>query len=122
MPQQNAQKEYLRRQYTRRINRVMEYIETNLNGELNLETLASVASFSPFHFHRLFTGMTGETLNIFIRRTRLERAASLLMDKNRFDTISNFGYRCSFTSNAVFSLSFSDYFGIGPTDFRNVGH
>lgn len=122
MPQQNAQKEYLRRQYIRRINRVMDYIETNLDGELNLETLARVASFSPFHFHRLFSAMTGETLNNFIRRTRLERAASYLLDEQRFDTIAEIGFKCGFSGNAVFSRCFSEHFGMSPTEFRNEGY
>lgn len=122
MPQQNAQKEYLRRQYTGRINRVMDYIENHLDDNLNLETLARVANFSPFHFHRLFSAMTGETLNRFIRRTRLERAAACLADDHRFDTIAEIAYKCGFSSNAVFSRSFSDHFGMSPTDFRNEGY
>ncbi len=122
MPQQNAQKEYLRQQYVGRINRVMDFIEKHLEDDLNLEKLAEIANFSPFHFHRLFSAMSGETLNKFIRRTRLERAASYLSDDQRFDTIAEIGFRCGFSSNAVFSRNFSEYFGMSPTEFRNEGY
>lgn len=122
MPQQNAQKEYLRREYTGRINRVMDYIEQHITDDLNLETLAAVASFSPFHFHRLFAAMTGETLNSFIRRTRLERGASMLMDAKRLDTITEIALQSGFSSNAVFTRAFREYFGMSPTEFRNGGY
>ena len=63
-----------RREYERRVNRVVDYIEAHLSDELPLEKLAAVAAFSPFHFHRVFAAITGETLSDFIRRIRLERA------------------------------------------------
>ncbi|MFP4469190.1 MAG: AraC family transcriptional regulator [Bacteroidales bacterium] len=74
METHSHQKQLLRQEYIARINRVMDFVERNLSADLNLETLAGVANFSPFHFHRLFSAMTGETLNHFIRRARLERA------------------------------------------------
>ena len=72
-------REQLRQEYVRRINRVLDYVRENLADDLRLETLARVANFSPFHFHRIFHGMTGETLNVFIRRVRVETAAAKLL-------------------------------------------
>ena len=40
----------LRAEYHARINRVMDYIETNLGETHTLEELASIANFSRFHF------------------------------------------------------------------------
>src|SRR5262249_10995900 len=68
-----------RREYERRVNRVMDHVEAHLAEELTLERLAAVAAFSPFHFHRVFAAITGETLSEFIRRIRLERAAGALV-------------------------------------------
>jgi AraC-like DNA-binding protein len=65
-----------RREYERRVYRVMDYVQAHLDEDLTLEKLAGVAAFSPFHFHRVFASITGETLSDFIRRVRLERAAS----------------------------------------------
>ena len=64
---QDRRLKYLREEYNSRINRVIDYIEANLSKELSLKELADVAHFSPFHFHRIFGAMVGETLNGFIK-------------------------------------------------------
>jgi AraC family transcriptional regulator len=51
-----------RSEYIARINRVMDYIDRNLNQELTLEELAGVANFSKFHFHRIFSAMACKTV------------------------------------------------------------
>jgi len=66
----NAPMSSHRREYERRVNRVVDYVQAHLADELTLERLAAVAAFSPFHFHRVFVGITGETLSDFIRRAR----------------------------------------------------
>ncbi len=68
------------KEYIHRINKVIDYIEAHIDGDLSLEILADVASFSPFHFHRIFSAFVGETLNDFIKRLRIEKAASLLIN------------------------------------------
>jgi AraC family transcriptional regulator len=55
----------LRQEYVARINRVTDYIRAHLNGDLCLDTLAKVANFSPYHFHRIFRGMIGETHHVY---------------------------------------------------------
>jgi len=57
------QAELKRQEYVGRVNRVIDYIRENLAGDLQLESLAQVARFSPFHFHRVFKSIAGETLN-----------------------------------------------------------
>ena len=64
--------------YLERVNRVLDYIAEHLDGELSLTRLSGIACFSPFHFHRIFQCVTGETLNSHVRRVRLERAASIM--------------------------------------------
>ncbi len=67
---QYSREEHLRAEYTARINRVIDYVEANIDKDLSLDELAEVAHFSPFHFHRIFSAMVGETLNGFIRLSR----------------------------------------------------
>lgn len=74
-----ASPQAFRREYAARIHRAQDFIEKNLGSSLQLEAIAGAAHFSPFHFHRLYTAMTGETLYQFIQRIRLERAASRLL-------------------------------------------
>jgi AraC family transcriptional regulator len=61
-------------EYVQRINRVIDYLRGNLDRQVKLEELAKVACFSEFHFHRIFGAVTGETLNSFTNRLRLEHA------------------------------------------------
>ena len=56
---------------------VLEHIDRHLDESLELATLAEVAHFSSFHFHRLFSAWMGETLGDYLRRRRLEVAADV---------------------------------------------
>src|SRR5436305_14977102 len=94
-----------RREYERRVNRVMDYVQAHLAEDLTLEKLAAVAAFSPFHFHRVFAAITGETLSDFIRRIRLERAASAL-GLLRDTSVLEIALRYGFSSAATFARAF----------------
>ena len=56
--------------YEERINRVTNYVNDRLTESLPLDELAQVAGFSSYHFHRIFTAITGETVNGFSNRLR----------------------------------------------------
>ena len=60
-----------RQVYEGRVNAAMDYVEAHLADELTIETLAQVAHFSPFHFHRIFSAVTGETIGTLISRVRI---------------------------------------------------
>lgn len=62
-----------KRLYTERINKVVEHVNTHLHEPLSLQMLADIACFSSFHFHKIFVAITGETVNAFTNRLRLEK-------------------------------------------------
>jgi AraC family transcriptional regulator len=105
--------------YRSRINKVIDYVNNNLDKSISLEELASIAFFSPFHFHRIFVAITGESVNHFTNRIRLEKTARLL----KFSThpISDVAMECGFSSSSTFSRAFKQYFGISPGAYRNTG-
>jgi AraC family transcriptional regulator len=72
-----------RSEYERRMHRVIAHIDEHLDQALDLNTLADVAHFSQFHFHRLFSAWMGETLGDYVRRRRLEVAAMRLAAQPR---------------------------------------
>ncbi|MBN3034652.1 MAG: AraC family transcriptional regulator [Bacteroidales bacterium] len=106
--------------YIARINRVMDYIQAHLDQPLTLHELAEVAHFSRFHFHRIFTAYNGEPLYGYIRRKRLEKAASFLKD-NQNDPVRDIAFRCGFSDQAVFSRAFREHFGMSPTEYCRKG-
>jgi AraC family transcriptional regulator len=109
-----------RREYERRVNRVLDHIRAHLGGELTLERLASVAAFSPFHFHRVFIAVTGETLNDFVRRVRVERAASALTVRRDLP-VTELALSYGFSSAATFARAFKAHFGMSASAWRAGG-
>jgi AraC-like DNA-binding protein/DNA gyrase inhibitor GyrI len=93
-----------------RVNRVLDHISQNLDGDLSLAALSRVGCFSPFHFHRLFQAVTGETLNSHVRRVRLERAA-LLMKTSLRKRITDVALEAGFAGTSEFSRAFRNHFG-----------
>jgi AraC family transcriptional regulator len=114
------QEELRRREYVGRVNRVMDYVHANLAGDLRLETLARIASFSPFHFHRVFKSVVGETLNDFIRRVRATTAATRLLNNPR-ESITEIAVQCGYSSPSAFAREFRVAFGTSASEFRRGG-
>lgn len=101
-------------EYWARIDRVMNYVAEHIDEPLPLHTLARVSNFSPFHFHRIFRALTGETLNDYVKRQRLERAVSLRKYAPRL-TLTEIAFRCGFNSSVDFSRSFKAAYGVAPS-------
>lgn len=106
-------------QYISRVNSVMDYVENNLNNDLSLQHLAGVANFSPYHFHRIFRAFAGETLNQFIKRIKIEKAASKLLN-NPNSNLSEVSFECGFSSLSVFSRAFRETYSVSPSQFREL--
>ncbi len=78
--------------------------------------MAQAACFSPFHFHRVFKSLLGETLNQFVKRQRLERALYLMSHAPR-RSLTDVALDCGFSSSSDFSRSFKQRFGVPPSVF-----
>lgn len=103
--------------YIYRINKVMDYIEDNISTELSLDKLASEANFSKFHFHRIFSAITGEKLSEFIWRVRIERAACNLVFKQN-ESITDIALFYGFANSQIFSRRFKQRFNMTATEYR----
>jgi AraC family transcriptional regulator len=114
-----SQKTRANSEYVRRINRVIDYLRGNLDRQVKLEELAKVACFSEFHFHRLFSAVSGETLNNFTNRLRLEKAARLLRYSDK--SLTDIALECGFSSSATFSRAFRSGYDTSPSQFRKSG-
>jgi AraC family transcriptional regulator len=103
--------------YVDRMHRVTTYIDQHLDQFLDLETLAEVAHFSPFHFHRLFSALMGETLGGYLRRRRCEVAATRLLAQPKLSVLQ-VALGVGFGSAEAFTHAFGARFGISPTTWR----
>ena len=99
------------------MHRVVEHIDRNLDKTLDLAGIASVANFSPYHFHRIFAAWMGETLGDYIRRRRVETAALRLVSQPR-TTVLGVALSVGFGSAEAFTRAFRGRFGSSPTQWR----
>ena len=102
--------------YVERVNRAIDHVVRHLDGDLQLEEVARAACFSPFHFHRVFKSLVGETLAEFVKRQRLERALFLMSHAPR-RSLTEVALECGFSSSSEFSRSFKQRFGAPPSAF-----
>jgi AraC family transcriptional regulator len=112
-----ASRDRNRAEYQRRVNRVLDHVDAHLAEDLTLERLAEVASFSPFHFHRVFRSMTGENLGEHIQRVRLECAATALTHRPQADVLE-IALETGFASASGFARAFKERFGMSATEWR----
>lgn len=99
-----------------RIEAARGFLEANLDRDVPLDEVASVAKLSKFHFHRLFRGVTGETVAAYGRRLRLERAAHRLLHTER--DILEIALDHGYGSHEAFTRAFASRFGMSPSRFR----
>jgi len=105
--------------YETRLNRVVDHIYEHLEDDIHFEDLAEVACLSPWHWHRVYTAMRGETVTATIRRLRLSRAAERLANSDLvLDVIAE---RAGYSSADGFGRAFKEAYGKSPADYRETG-
>ena len=102
--------------YVRAAQAVIEHIARHLDDALELEALARLACLSPFHFHRVFRGMVGETPLELARRLRPERAAWRLRDKQR--AVTEIAFDAGYETHEACTRAFRAAYSTSPSGFR----
>jgi AraC family transcriptional regulator len=101
----------------RSVQSAVNYIQRHLDEKFEVDALAAVGSYSRFHFQRLFRAVTGETLYDFIRRVRLESAATWLLTYRELMVV-DVAFESGFSSHESFARAFHRYFGRSATQWR----
>lgn len=108
-----------RRTYMSKINTVQDYIENHLDETLTVAQLAAVASFSEFHFQRIFKLMIGESLYGFIKRLRLEKAVFYLRSNPKM-AIQDIAFAVGFSSQSALAKAIKERFGMHASEMRQL--
>jgi AraC family of transcriptional regulator, multidrug resistance transcriptional activator len=103
--------------YRRLINKTEDYIEANLNHRITLSDVANTVNISEFHFHRLFSKYSTETLKQFITRIKMERSAVFLAVNSEI-SITEIAFKYGYSSSSNYNKAFKKHYGISPTEFR----
>jgi len=104
----------------RRMREVLEYIEAHIEAPISLDDLAGVAYLSRFHFARSFKQATGKTPHQYVNERRMERAKSLLKQRQR--SLIDIATALNFSSQSTFSRAFRQHTGQSPSQFSRHRH
>jgi AraC family transcriptional regulator len=101
------------------LGRVTTHIYDHLDDELDLASLAEIACLSPYHWHRIYQAVLGESAVDTVKRLRLQRAAAQLAQTAM--PISEIAKRAHYASLPSFTRSFKASFGLPPASYREGG-
>lgn len=97
---------------------LIQWIDTNIENRLNLDTVASRAGYSKWHLQRMFKEHTGLALGEYIRTKKLERSACRLTHSQ--EPILNVALAMGFDSQQSFNRSFKRHYGMAPGTWRRA--
>ena len=95
---------------------VIDFIETHLDGRLNLERTAAAVHYSKYHLHRTFTAVTGMTIHDYAVRRQLTEGARLLAESDR--PVLEIALSCGYESQQAFTAAFTSMYKIPPAEYR----
>jgi len=102
----------------RRLLRVLDYIEANLEGDLSIDRIASIACLSRYHFARAFRLAVGQPPHRYVSARRLERAKALLTRGDR--SLVDIALSLGFSGQANFTRAFTQATGHAPGRYRQT--
>jgi AraC family transcriptional regulator len=105
-----------RSDYAERLERVFRWLADHLDDTLDLTQLADVACLSPYHFHRVYRAMQGETAADTVRRLRLHRAAVELITGEL--PVARVARRAGYGSQEAFTRAFKAAYAVPPARYR----
>ncbi|NLZ81322.1 MAG: helix-turn-helix transcriptional regulator [Clostridiales bacterium] len=114
-PNIKSQKQH---QYIDKFLQVCNYMNEHCTEEISVDTLASIAGFSNFHFARLFKQFTGTTYYNYLNKHRIMHAEKLLIDPNI--SVTEVAMRSGFVSLSTFNRLFKQYKKCTPTEYKSL--
>ena len=97
------------------VQRMQDYIETNLDTNITMADLANVSKYSPWYSYRLFVDLLHMTPAVYIRRLRLSKSALRLRDERA--KIIDVALDSGFESVDGYQRAFYKEFGCNPYEY-----
>jgi AraC-like DNA-binding protein len=94
------------------------WLDAHAHESVDLERTAKAAGLSAFHFLRVFGQVLGVTPHQYLVRSRLRRAARLLVDDTR--PITDIAFDVGFADLSNFVRTFHRAAGVAPREFRQT--
>lgn len=101
------------------VRKVVDYIERNLEKEINLDIISKNIGYSKFHLNRVFTEQTGISIHKYLQNRRLTIAAEKLVMTDK--PITQIAYEAGYDTQQSFSFAFKQVYLYPPKTYRNIG-
>ncbi|WP_394778055.1 helix-turn-helix domain-containing protein [Undibacterium sp.] len=105
--------------YLNQIQQGIDFIETYLEEDIALATVAREAGLSQWHYQRIFKALTKETLKNYIRARRLANALDKLLETRL--GILDIAILAGYHSQEAFTRAFKEHYALTPNEFRQRG-
>lgn len=106
--------------YINELQKSIDYIEDNLENNINYEIVAKEVGMSAFYFHRIFSAVIGISPTTYIRNRRLTAAAQEISKNN--ENILDIALKYGFESHEAFSRAFKNFHGVVPKMAKTDGN
>lgn len=100
------------------VKKTIDYIENNLDSQLNLDIIAKEAGYSKFHLNRVFLECVGCTIYKYIQMRRLTVAAEKLVYTKK--PVIDIAYEANYSSQESFTYAFRRLYGHPPQEYRTI--
>lgn len=104
--------------YNSLINRVIQYIRTNIEKELSLQEISSFVNVHPNYLSSAFKKEVGKTLTEYINELKIAAIKQYMNYTNL--SISEISYTFNFNHLTYFSRFFKKHSGLTPKEYRNL--
>ena len=101
------------------VKKVIDYIEKNIETEINLDKISKNIGYSKFYLNRIFTEHTGITIYKYLQNRRLTIAAEKLVKTNI--TITQIAYEAGYDTQQSFTFAFKQVYLYPPKTYRDIG-
>lgn len=101
------------------VRKVIDYIEQNIEKEINLDHISKSIGYSKFHLNRIFAEQTGITIYKYLQNRRLTIAAEKLVKTDK--PITQIAYEAGYDTQQSFSFAFKQVYLYPPKTYRNIG-
>lgn len=101
------------------VKKVIDYIEKNIEEDLDLDSISKNVGYSKFYLNRIFAEHTGITIYKYLQNRRLTVAAEKLVKSNK--PITQIAYEAGYDTQQSFSFAFKQIYLYPPKIYRDIG-
>jgi len=103
-----------------RLTKVIQFLNTNYQRNIELKKIADIASLHPAAFCRFFKEKTGKTLSEYVNDMRISYACRLIIEGKL--SVSQISFECGFNNLSNFNRTFKKHTGFTPTNYFDEFH